>query len=83
MANTIHQTIRLCIPKKYQKEPIISKLISEYHLNVNICAALLGADSYSSGWFDLDLDGEENSIQAAIAYLTDLDVLVKTSEEQY
>ena len=81
MSNTIKQTIHLCIPKKYQQEPIISKLTSEYHLDVNISAALLGSDSYSSGWFEIHLEGEETSIQAAIAYLTDLKVVVKKTEE--
>jgi ABC-type methionine transport system ATPase subunit len=80
MSNTINRTIHLCIPKKYQQEPIISKLTSEYHLNVNISAALLGTDSYSSGWFEVPLEGEEPSIQAAIAYLTDLKVVVQKIE---
>lgn len=80
MSQAINRKIRLCIPKQYQQEPIISKLASYYQLNVNINAALLGSDSYSSGWFDLDLEGSEVSIQGAIEYLTRLKVLVNESE---
>jgi hypothetical protein len=34
--------IRTRIPKTYQKQPIVSRLISRYDLTVNIAAALLG-----------------------------------------
>lgn len=66
--------IRICIPKRYQQEPIISKLISEYGLTVNIAAALLGANAREDGWFDLELQGTVPQIQTALLYLNDLDL---------
>jgi hypothetical protein len=35
------RSIRLCIPKHYYQEPVISQLVSHYRLTVNITAALL------------------------------------------
>jgi ABC-type methionine transport system ATPase subunit len=66
--------IRLRIPKRYQQEPVISKLISEYGLTVNIAAALLGANAREDGWFDLELQGTVPQIQTALLYLNDLDL---------
>lgn len=47
--------IRIRIPKEYGDEPIISKLVSQYGLTVNISAAFLGASARDDGWFDLEL----------------------------
>ncbi len=69
-----HTRIRLCIPKRYQQEPVISNLISEYGLTVNIAAALLGANAREDGWFDLELQGAVPQIQSALLYLNDLDL---------
>jgi hypothetical protein len=45
------------IPKRYQQEPVISNLISDHGLTVNISAALLSANAREDGWFDLQLQG--------------------------
>ena len=66
--------IRVQIPKKYQNEPLISRLATQYHLDVNIAAATLGLDNYASGWFDLQLSGLARNIGDAIHYLLDQDV---------
>lgn len=66
--------IRVRIPKQYQKEPVISNLISQYSLTVNIAAALLSANAREDGWFDLELHGTEQNIQDALIYLNDLDL---------
>jgi ABC-type methionine transport system ATPase subunit len=66
--------IRLRIPKEYHQEPVISRLVSEYGLTVNISAAILGANGIGDGWFDLDLQGTSVQIDSAIAYLNDLDL---------
>ena len=68
--------IRLRIPKRYQQEPVISNLISNYKLTVNIAAALLGANAREDGWFDLNLQGTVPQIQSALLYLNDLDLEV-------
>jgi hypothetical protein len=69
-----HTRIRIRIPKHYQQEPIISNLISQYGLTVNIAAALLGANAREDGWFDLELQGALPQIQSALLYLNDLNL---------
>ncbi|MBF2051270.1 MAG: NIL domain-containing protein [Leptolyngbya sp. IPPAS B-1204] len=74
--------IRIRIPKRYQQEPIISNLISQYNLTVNIAAALLGANAREDGWFDLELQGTVPQIQSALLYLNDLDLEIWYDSEQ-
>lgn len=69
-----HKRIRLRIPKNYHQEPVISHLISDYGLTVNISAAILAADAVSDGWFDLDLQGTTVQIEDALTYVNDLDL---------
>lgn len=71
-SNWTKQRIRVCIPKRYQHEPIIATLIRQYNVMVNILAALLGADARDDGWFDLELQGQTAQISAALLYLDDL-----------
>lgn len=66
--------IRMRVPKEYHQEPVISRLISQYGLTVNVNAALLGVKSSDDGWFDLELHGTANQIESALIYLNDLDV---------
>lgn len=66
--------IRLRIPKDYQQEPVISRLVSNYGLTVNITAAILGANGIGDGWFDLDLQGTSTQIESALTYINDLDL---------
>lgn len=66
--------IRIRIPKEYQEEPILSRLISEHGLTVNLNAALLSANIKNDGWFDLDLKGTKRQIDSGVIYLNDLDV---------
>jgi ABC-type methionine transport system ATPase subunit len=65
-------SITLRIAGDYHQEPVISHLISEFGLSININAAILGADTKDEGWFKLDLQGTEAQIQAALIYLNDL-----------
>ncbi|AFY81451.1 NIL domain-containing protein [Oscillatoria acuminata] len=69
-----HLRIRIRIPKEYQEEPIISRLISDHELTVNLNAALLASNIKNDGWFDLDLRGKKCQIDSAMIYLNDLDV---------
>ena len=73
--------IRIRIPKQYHQEPVISKLISDYNLKVNITAALLGCNGNGDGWFDLDLQGQNTRIQDALIYLKELDLEIWTESE--
>jgi ABC-type methionine transport system ATPase subunit len=77
--------IRIRIPKQYQQEPIISNLITQHGLTVNISAALLGANGREDGWFDLELQGKPTQIESALVYLNDLDFEIwhDTDEESW
>lgn len=66
------QRIRVRITKEYHQEPVISRLVSDYGLTINIKAAFLGQDAISDGWFDLDLQGTESQIANALSYLQEL-----------
>lgn len=66
--------IRIRIPKEYNDEPVISRLISHHGVTVNIAAALLGANARDDGWFDLELRGTSLQIQSALIYLDELDL---------
>ncbi|MBE9058971.1 NIL domain-containing protein [Sphaerospermopsis sp. LEGE 08334] len=66
------QRIRMRITKEYHQEPVISRLVSEYGLTVNIKAAFLGQDAISDGWFDLDLQGTKSQIANGLIYLQEL-----------
>lgn len=66
--------IRVRIPKQYHQEPVISRLASDYGLQVNIIGAILGQNAKEDGWFDLLLKGTPQQIDSALIYLSDLDV---------
>lgn len=66
--------IRVRIPKEYHQEPVISRLASDYGLQVNIIGAILGQNAREDGWFDLLLKGTPQQIDSAMIYLSDLDV---------
>jgi ABC-type methionine transport system ATPase subunit len=68
--------LRLCIPKQYSQEPVISRLITQHNLTVNITAALLSANAREAGWFDIELQGTSAQIRSALIYLNDLDLKV-------
>lgn len=75
-SSPIMTRIKIQIPKRCRKEPVISRLTSEHGLTVNITGAMLGAHSYEEGWFDLELHGLPLQVQSAIAYLQDLNVKI-------
>jgi hypothetical protein len=64
--------IKIRIPKNFQEEPVISRLVSEHGVTVNIAGALLGANARDDGWFDLELLGTTSQIQSALVYLEEL-----------
>jgi hypothetical protein len=75
------ERIRVRIPKHYHQEPIISHLVSDYHLLININAAILGANANGDGWFDLELQGTQANIHHALTYLSDLDLEIWNGTE--
>jgi ABC-type methionine transport system ATPase subunit len=84
-ANRLTQTrIKIRIPKDLHDEPVISRLISQHGLTVNISAALLSANCRDDGWFDLELRGTKSQIGSALTYLNELDLEIwgqSTAEE--
>ncbi|OUL21176.1 ABC transporter [Nostoc sp. T09] len=75
MTNQIKR-IRVRIPKDYHQEPVISRLVSDYGLIVNITAAILGANAVGDGWFDLELQGTDAQIESALNYLQELSLQI-------
>ncbi|MCG6134683.1 MAG: NIL domain-containing protein [Nostoc sp. LLA-1] len=70
----IHKQIRLRIPRNFHQEPVISRLVSDYGLTINITAAILGANAVGDGWFELDLQGTAAQIDDAINYLQEIEL---------
>lgn len=66
--------IKIRIPKNLHDEPVISRLISQHGLTVNISAALLSANQRDDGWFALELRGTQSQIGSALTYLNELDL---------
>ncbi|AFZ29783.1 NIL domain-containing protein [Gloeocapsa sp. PCC 7428] len=76
--------IKIRIPKQLHEEPVISHLISQHGVTVNIAAALLSSNGRDDGWFDLEIRGTSEQIQNALIYLNELDLEVwnQSSSEQ-
>jgi hypothetical protein len=55
MVDTQQLSLRVQIPQKLHQVPIISRLITDYQLVVNIQGAILGQKATGGGWFDLTL----------------------------
>jgi ABC-type methionine transport system ATPase subunit len=68
--------ITMRVPTSYHQEPIISHLVSDHGVTVNITSALLGENAKQDGWFNLELQGSERQIQSAMIYLEELDLEV-------
>ncbi len=73
--------IRIRIPRQYHHDPVISRLVSDYHLTVNIQAAVLGANAVGDGWFDLELQGTIANLDNALDYLNELDLEIWQNTE--
>jgi ABC-type methionine transport system ATPase subunit len=74
-ANRPTQTrIKIRIPKDLHEEPVISRLVSQHGVTVNIIAALLGSNARDDGWFELELRGTSQQLQSALIYLDELDL---------
>jgi ABC-type methionine transport system ATPase subunit len=69
----VTKDVKIRIPEDLHGEPVISQLISQYGITVNIISATLGVNA-GSGWFYLSFNGTQAQIQTAIAYLNDLDI---------
>jgi hypothetical protein len=70
----MQKTIRIQVPQSLHQVPIISTLITEYKLIVNIRGAILDQKAIGGGWFDLLLDGEDLNLKQSVLYLKDIGV---------
>lgn len=70
-SNLTQIRLRIYIPERYQQEPIISRLTSEYGLIVNITEAMLLPDN-AQGRFDIELRGTPSQICSGLTYLEKL-----------
>jgi ABC-type methionine transport system ATPase subunit len=77
----IEARIRMRIPREYQQEPVISHLVSQFGLKVNINAAILGLNGNTDGWFELRVTGSQNTIDSAINYLNNLGIEIWTGKD--
>lgn len=68
--------LRLYIPLFYRRQPIVSRLILEYGLIVNITGARLETNSKKPGQFDLELSGTLQQIRSGLAYLETLNLKI-------
>jgi len=66
--------VRLRIPAEYRQDPILSIVITQYGLTVNILAAQLSNQASDGGWFDLEVQGPSNQINNGILHLNDLGI---------
>lgn len=68
--------LRIRITPEYHQQPIISRLVSDYQLVINITAALLTSSARDDGWFDLEVLGDVVQINQALADLHNIGVEV-------
>jgi ABC-type methionine transport system ATPase subunit len=60
------QTIRLIYPTSMVNVPVIYQLIRSYDVVINIVGAQISGDQ---GWIEININGEDQTIQDAIAWL--------------
>ncbi len=68
--------LRIRITPEYNQQPIISRLVSDYQLVINITAALLTSSARDDGWFDLEVLGDVVQINQALADLHNIGIEV-------
>jgi L-aspartate semialdehyde sulfurtransferase ferredoxin len=78
--------LRLEIPASYYQEPILSRLISEHKLIVNIIEAQLSKNTIES-YCEVELRGTPQQINQGLNYLKSLNVQItgkpNTAEEDW
>ena len=74
--DTTQIRLQLHIPSFYQQEPVISRLISDYGLLINITGARLEATAHDQGQFDLELRGTPQQIHRGLTYLQSLHIKI-------
>jgi ABC-type methionine transport system ATPase subunit len=73
MPNT-NKTVCIQVPTNLHEVPIISNLVANYNLSVNIQGAILDQKATCAGWFELVLKGDSLQVEQAVSYLKDIGV---------
>jgi ABC-type methionine transport system ATPase subunit len=68
--------VHLQIPSNYQQQPILSWLILNYGLVVNITGALVEDTTQKFGYFELELRGSIFQIEQGLNYLETLGIKI-------
>ena len=68
--------LSLQIPPMYREQPILSDLINLHGTQLNILGASLALGNQESGWFDVELSGSSQQVEAAISHLQNLEVTI-------
>jgi ABC-type methionine transport system ATPase subunit len=69
----IASRVRLTFPEPLVREPVIGQLVRRFDVMPNIRRADVKEDV---GWMVLELDGEVEAVEAALAWLAGLGVIV-------
>ena len=75
----VKRTVMLTFSSENISEPIIYNLGQQFNLMTNIRLANLAEER---GWIVLELDGEENDIEAGLAWATSKGVRVEPTSEE-
>ena len=74
----IDYRVKLTFPQDLVREPIIASLVRRFDVSANIRRADV---SESFGWMICELDGSEEAVTAAIAWLVDVGVQVDALDQ--
>lgn len=73
---SVRLRIKLSIPQQSQQTAVLSQLVTDYGLSVNILCTVLDAD-HQPKQFDLELRGTIAQVNDGLSYLESLDALIK------
>jgi NIL domain len=68
--------VRIQIPESQHQDPVISHLVSDFGVTVNIDTAFLGANGVGGGWFSLKIEGSRNDLEQVMSHLTHQQLLI-------
>ncbi|MER3494259.1 MAG: NIL domain-containing protein [Mastigocladus sp. ERB_26_2] len=80
LSTTVNPTqvcIQIRFPEKYHRQPIFSRLISRYRWTANIAAAAFEIESKNDAWFNLEIQGNPQQVEAGITYLRELGIEIE------
>ena len=70
--------VRLVYPPDLLRVPVLNRLIQRFDLTVNILRSQVGAEA---GWIELQIGGEEATVEDALNWLRERGIYVQFIEE--